>query len=254
MSEAGVFSVLDDAEADARGGGQDLAHDVVLEDGKSVVCDGHDAGGLEGRIVVDGVALRSAGGGGDGEDADDGAALRGLHPAGGFGRVVDRERVGHGGHGGKAARRRRGRAGGDGLLVGVARLAQMDVNIDQPRRHGETGCVQNIGAVGRLQLAGRGDLGHAAVLEQDVLGEVDAGGRVDQMTSANRKRRHARPPFAVSASSARSTTAMRMATPLRTCSRITDCGPSATPAVTSRPRMMGPGCRTTASGACAASR
>src|ERR1700722_1075653 len=46
---------------------------------------------------------------------------------------------------------------------------------------------------------------------------------------------------AASASSARSTTAMRMETPFVTCSRITDCLPSATPAVTSRPRMMGPG-------------
>ena len=36
-------------------------------------------------------------------------------------------------------------------------------------------------------------------------------------------------------------TAMRMARPLVTCSRIADCAPSATPAVISMPRMIGPG-------------
>ena len=60
--------------------------------------------------------------------------------------------------------------------------------------------------------------------------------------------------LAATAISARSTTAMRMATPLCTCSRIADCRPSATPAVISMPRMIGPGCSTIALGACAASR
>lgn len=58
-------------------------------------------------------------------------------------------------------------------------------------------------------------------------------------------------PFA---SNARSTTAMRIATPFLTCSRIADCGPSATPAVNSSPRIIGPGCITKASGASAARR
>ena len=98
-----------------------------------------------------------------------------------------------------------------------------------------------------LQLAGRGDLGHAAVLEQNVLGGIDAGGRIDEVATANHECRHARPPC-WSAVSARSTTAMRMATPLCTCSRMADCGPSATPAVISRPRMMGPGCSTSGRG------
>ncbi len=40
--------------------------------------------------------------------------------------------------------------------------------------------------------------------------------------------------------------AMRMATPLVTCSRITDCEPSATRESISTPRFIGPGCITTA--------
>ena len=35
--------------------------------------------------------------------------------------------------------------------------------------------------------------------------------------------------------------AIRMAIPLVTCSRITECGPSATSGVNSTPRLMGPG-------------
>ena len=42
---------------------------------------------------------------------------------------------------------------------------------------------------------------------------------------------------------------MRTATPLRTWSRITDCGPSATSEAISMPRFIGCGCMTMASGA-----
>ena len=116
-----------------------------------------------------------------------------------FGRVVDRSGVGHGGHRGEPARGGRGRAGGDGLLVALAGLAQVDVHIDETGCNGEAGGVEdlNIGsgrAVGRLQLAGRGDLGDAAVLEQNVFGTVDAGCRIDKMAISNHQCRHARPP------------------------------------------------------------
>ncbi len=43
-------------------------------------------------------------------------------------------------------------------------------------------------------------------------------------------------------------TAILTASPLVTCSRITDCGPSAIEASTSTPRLIGPGCITNASG------
>src|SRR5688572_32314190 len=45
-----------------------------------------------------------------------------------------------------------------------------------------------------------------------------------------------------------SSTAMRTATPLETCRRMTDCGPSATAESISTPRFIGPGCMTMASG------
>jgi hypothetical protein len=169
LRQARVFGVLDHGQSHARRGGQGLAHDAVFEDGVAVVGDGHCAGGLDGRIVVDGLALRSARGRGDGKDANGRAALRRLHPAGNLRRVVHRDGVGHGRNGGESARRGRRRAGGDGLLVALAGLAQVDVHVDQAGRDGQAGGVQNFGAVGLLQLAGAGDLGHAAVLEQNVL-------------------------------------------------------------------------------------
>ena len=45
-----------------------------------------------------------------------------------------------------------------------------------------------------------------------------------------------------------SSTAMRTATPISTCSRISDCAPSATAESISTPRFIGPGCITSASG------
>ena len=45
-----------------------------------------------------------------------------------------------------------------------------------------------------------------------------------------------------------SSTAMRTATPISTCSRMSDCAPSATSESISTPRFIGPGCMTSASG------
>ena len=46
----------------------------------------------------------------------------------------------------------------------------------------------------------------------------------------------------------RNSSAMRTARPLVTCSSTHDCGPSATAGSISRPRIIGPGCSTSASG------
>ncbi len=51
--------------------------------------------------------------------------------------VVDRRRVRHARNRGKAPRNRRRRAGRDGFLVFLPRLAEVDVHVEQPRRHDE---------------------------------------------------------------------------------------------------------------------
>ena len=185
LGHAGVFSMLDDAEAYARGRGKDFAHDAVFEDGVAIVGDGYCAGGLEGRVVVEDFALGAASGRADGKDAHGCAALGRLHPAGDFRRVVDGGGVGHGGHGGKSARGSSGGAGGDGFLVGLAGLAQVDVNVDEAGRDGEAGGIEDFSAVGQLELAGSSDLGNAAVLEQNVFCGVDAGGGIDEVAVTN---------------------------------------------------------------------
>ena len=89
----------------------------------------------------------------------------------------------------------------------------MNVNVDEARRDGEAGGIERFCAVGGFELAGSGDLGHAAVFEQDVLGaSMPAAGSMRwplRIASAVMRGLLAR------RSSARSTTAMRMATPLR---------------------------------------
>ncbi len=57
LRHARVFGVLDDAEPHARGGGEGFAHHAVFQDGPAVVGDGHRAGGLERREVVEGFAF-----------------------------------------------------------------------------------------------------------------------------------------------------------------------------------------------------
>ena len=178
-----VFRMLDDGQTHARRSGQGLAHHAVFQNGVAVVAHSHSAGGLHGRIVVDGLALRSAGGGGDGKDANGRAALRRLHPAGDLRRVVHRDGVGHGRNRGKSARRGSRRARCDGLLVALAGFAQVDVHVDEAGRHGQAGCVKNFDAVSLFQLARTGDFGHAAVLEQNVLEGVHADRRVDEMAA-----------------------------------------------------------------------
>src|SRR5579863_4458467 len=242
--------MLNHTEAHAGRSGERLAHHAVFEDGMAIVGDCDGASGFQRGEVIEGLPFGTACGGGDGIDAHVRAAVWGKHPAGDFGCVIHRRGIGHRGDGCESAGGSSGGTRGDGLLVALSGLAQVHMNVDQAGGNGETGRIENLGSVDGLELSGCADLGDATVFEQDVFGRVHTGGGVDQLTIANQNRVHCAPPLA----SARSTTAMRMATPLVTCSRIADCAPSATPAVSSRPRMMGPGCITTAVGAWTASR
>ena len=61
--------------------------------------------------------------------------------------------VGHAADGGEPPRHRRRRPGGDGLLLLVARLAKMNVNVDQSRRDITAGRVN--GAVGFAEVMRR---------------------------------------------------------------------------------------------------
>ncbi|MGY4417131.1 hypothetical protein ACVWW4_008867 [Bradyrhizobium sp. LB7.1] len=94
-------------------------------------------------------------------------------------------------------------------------------------------------------------LADGAVGDQDVADAVKIPGGIDDAgigkqngSSIDQHGHHAFGRLRASASS----TAMRTATPISTCSRIRDCAPSATAVSISTPRFMGPGCITSASG------
>ena len=96
--------------------------------------------------------------------------------------------VGHARDAGDAARQCRGRAGGDGLVLLAARLAQVDVHVDQPRADDLAAGVD--GAVG-VQVRPGADGENAAVLKPDVGDLVDALRRIDDPAVGDAKDVHA---------------------------------------------------------------
>ncbi len=75
-------------------------------------------------------------------------------------------------------------------------------------------------------------------------GRIDEAGVFEENCSGAHRASHRFGKWLARASS----TAMRTATPISTCSRMSDCAPSATSEEISTPRFMGPGCITSASG------
>jgi hypothetical protein len=55
----------------------------------------------------------------------------------------------------------------------------MDVHVDEPRSDDETGGIEGFSAIDGLELAGSGDFGHAAVLEENVFEGVNASGWIN---------------------------------------------------------------------------
>src|SRR5581483_9170179 len=145
------------------------------------------------------------------------------------------------------------------LAMAQARLADKGAHIDQAGRHDLAGAIDDVGAFGH---AGRADAAaHFAdqpVGDQDVAGAVEIARRIDNACVGEQDRatvsehRHCCYAFGRLRASA-SSTAMRTATPISTCSRISDCAPSATMESISTPRFIGPGCITSASGLAKAS-
>src|ERR1700730_14419467 len=147
-------------------------------------------------------------------------------------------------------------APGEGVQPGTERLVE---NLPPPgariRPHDRQRPAQRDGGIAgdvretaRLRMgraARRGDAQHELLR---VVGDLRNDARPfeeDGAAGAGSHLGHAPPAREVSTSAS---TAMRTATPLRTWSRITDCGPSATSEAISMPRFIGCGCMTMASG------
>ena len=132
-----------------------------------------------------------------------------------------------------------------------AGLADKGAHVDQPGGDDLAGAIDDVGALGH---AGGADaalrIADHAVGDQHVADAVEIARGIDQAGVGEQDRAaigqhvHAFGRLRASASS----TAIRTATPISTCSRISDCAPSATMELISTPRFIGPGCITSASG------
>ncbi len=123
---------------------QGAAHDLGADDRRAVVGEGDRAAFDQAADLGQLRALAALGDGADGKD---------VGVAGPLGLQIDelgrrlavegRLGVGHAGHRRDAAGQRRRRAGGDGLVLLAARLAQVDVHVDQARADDLAGGVDH---------------------------------------------------------------------------------------------------------------
>ena len=149
---------------------------------------GKHAGALGDHIadLGQGLAFLATSAGTDGAD---------VHEAGGvaLGDLVAHAlaRVGHGvgvGHGGDVCEATGGSGGGarlDGLLVLVAGVAEVDVDVDQARDEVLARAIDDLGALGGLDV--RAHAGDASALDEDVGNGVEADLRVDDMSTLNQQ-------------------------------------------------------------------
>ena len=207
----------------------------------------------------------------DREDAAGARLARALEDAiGDRDVVVHRVGVRHAGHRGEPARGGGAGPALDVLLVLLARLAEVDVHVDEAGGHDEPPGVQDL-------VPGPGDdLGRGAddppLLDEEVEPPVGPIRWVDEPSAFNEQwhlppsPRTSRPAFRPpggtpppegrtgaprprpTAPASRYRMAIRQATLYSTCSRMTEKGPSATSGAISTPRLIGPGCMMRRSG------
>ncbi len=144
----------------------------------------------------------------------------------------------------------------------MSRLAGKHHHVDQTGRHGAAAAIEELRALDRPFRDVHAEIGDDAVRDQEPAEGVEPGGRIDEpridqgegpvLGAVVVVGGHGGHPFGRLRASAWST-AMRTATPISTCSRITLRASSATLESISTPRFMGPGCMMSASGLAQAS-
>src|SRR5262249_15922932 len=153
-----------------------------------------------------------------------------LHVARHQGVVVYRTGVGHRHHRAETSGHRGAAAAQDRLLALIPRLAQVHVQVYQSRQTPPSAGIDDASALdGRSLLQ---DVRNPPVSQHQVPDGAEAVNGIDQPPSADDGR-----PYHAKVSKM----AIRMATPLATCSRIELRTPSATSAESSTPRLTGPG-------------
>src|SRR5262249_38311229 len=135
----------------------------------------------------------------------------------------------------------------------TAWLTCKDAHVDEPRREHKAPAVDyfRIVGLGFVEEA-RADVDDLSVLDQKPAFHIQIRVRIDQTRAAKGDATRGHGAFRLSCAKPResaSSTAMRMATPISTCSRmrLTSMS-SATSESISTPRFIGPGCITSAPG------
>ena len=188
-----VLAMIHHRQVEHRGVLQRAPHQVVVLHALPVVGDGDHAGILERADRCQLLAGDALGDRAGDEHVDLGRTLRAIlnqrHRAG----VVDRRAgVGHADNSGETAARRRRRAGADGLLGRLARLAKVNVNVDQPGADDLAGHIDFRRALRRLARRISADGGHFPIVNQQVGGFIKAVGGIDEAASLEQQRTHGR--------------------------------------------------------------
>ena len=182
--EVHVLGVLDDGDVVVARVLERPAHQLGIGHRQAVVGDRDHAGIYHVADLGHLGALLAPADGADRPDAGVAVALRLVqHVLGHRAVVVDRIGVGHRRHRGEAAGRSGTGAAFYRLLVLLARLAQVDVHVDQPRSHHQTLGVDDLGATPRTQALTQPD--DLAVLDQDIADRVEILRRIDDPAAAD---------------------------------------------------------------------
>ena len=156
-----VLAVLDDRQSVGAGELHGAAHDAGVHHRQPVIGNGHRSSGFHGADGGQFFAGASLGDGADGEHVHRRQPPCALHDVtGDGGTVVHRLGVGHGADGCEPAGRRRARAALDGFGVLEARLAQVDMHVDEAGGHYQAGGIEDFARRARPDSAPRPRCGH----------------------------------------------------------------------------------------------
>ena len=251
QDQFGVFGMGDHQRVEGRGIGQRPPQHPRIGHRAVAVCESHGAGFLQQPDLGHGLAGQPARQRGGGQHAHarrgGGTAHQEIHQR----RLINhRVGVGHHDHAGDAARGRCGAGALKALAMLRAGLPGKDARINQAWRQHQAMAVDDfrIGGFGVVEQT-RADIGDLAVLHQKSAPHIHAAGRINQAGILE-----GNPAVHAIPRDSTSRMAMRMATPISTCSeiRLTTTSSAMSDAI-STPRFMGPGCMTSAPGLAIAS-
>ena len=253
-AQVGVLDMVHDEGVEIARIDHGAAHDLRIAQALGAIAEGDRPGFEQQAELGDLLAFQPLGQGGAGEHVDDslvaGAALDEIDDRG----IVD-HRIGV-----RAADHRGDAAGGGSLRAGAERLAEFGAGLTeegaQVDKAGRQDLALGIDAAHALARGGRAlpfDRGDGAVANEDGARALATRRGIDQACVDDcdvLRVSHVRSLYAQTFGrcwASASSTAMRTATPISTCSRISDWAPSATAEEISTPRFIGPGCITSAS-------